>query len=211
MGNEESQSQQIKRLIEDLSCKDATTCKNAREALVEIGSSAVPELSKALAASKDWTRWEAAKTLGEIGDPKGIPALVEALRDKNFDVRWLAAKGLIAIGWKSTIPVVESLMEHPGSVWMRDGSHHVLHDLANGRLKEPLQPFLKVLKGVEPAVRIPLEGRRLLEELQPIEARLIRDEEEARQKAEEEAAQAEAEAQQQADLEAELRKELGTE
>ncbi len=211
MGNDKSLPQQINQLIEDLGCKDATTCKNARESLVEIGSPAVPELKKALAAGKDWTRWESAKALGEIGDPEGIPALVEALRDKNFDVRWLAAKGLIAIGWKSAVPVIESLMEHPGSVWMRDGSHHVLHDLAHGPLKDPLQPFLKVLKGIEPAVRIPLEGRRLLEELKPIETRLLREEEEAKQRAEEEAAQTESEAQKQSNLEAELRKELGAE
>lgn len=197
MSNEESRPQLVKRLINDLSSKDGGTRESARAALAEIGSPAIPDLAKALVEGKDWTRWEAAKTLGEISNPQGIPALVEALRDKNFDVRWLAAKGLIAIGWKSAVPVVESLMEHPDSVWMRDGAHHVLHDLAHGPLEEPLGSFLKVLEGIEPAVRIPPEGRSLLEKLKSIEAQLIRDEEEAKRIAEEEAAKIIEEAQQQ--------------
>ena len=43
-------------------------------------------------------RWEAAKALGKIGDPKAALALVGALEDPRSGIRWLAAEGLMAIG-----------------------------------------------------------------------------------------------------------------
>lgn len=209
MSDKSSHHRLIETLMKDLSHKDAMKCRSAREALVEIGSSAVPHLTKALLTGKNWTRWESAKALGEIGDADAVPALVEALRDKRFDVRWLAAKGLINIGWRSITPLIESLIEHADSVWMRDGSHHVLHDLSHGQFNKPLQPIIKSLEGVEPAVVIPQVGRTVLEELKPIESQIIKEEEEARRRAEEEAEQAAAEAKLETDLEARLQKELG--
>ena len=207
MSDESSQHQVIETLIKDLSRKDAMKCRSAREALVETGSPAVPHLIKALLTGKNWTRWESAKALGKIGDAEAVPALVEALRDKRFDVRWLAAKGLINIGWRSITPLIESLIQHADSVWMRDGSHHVLHALSHGQFNEPLQPIIKSLEGVEPAVVIPQVGRTVLEELKPIESLIIKEEEEARRRAEEEAEQAAAEAKLENDLEARLQKE----
>jgi len=207
MSDESSQHQVIETLMKDLSHKDATKHRSAREALVEIGRPAVPHLTKALLTGKDWTRWESAKALGEIGDAEAVPALVEALREKSFDVRWLAAKGLINIGWRSITPLIESLIQHADSVWMRDGSHHVLHALSHGQFNEPLQPIIKSLEGVEPAVEIPHVGRTVLEELKPIEYQIIEKEEEARRQAEEEAEQAAAEAKLENDLEARLQKE----
>ena len=202
-------STEIEQLLRELTSKDATICQKAREKLVEIGNPAVPGLKKLLLSGKDWERWEAAKTLSEMGDPEAVPALVESLRDKQFEVRWLAAKGLIKTGWKSAVPVIESLIEHPGSVWMRDGSHHVLHDIAHGPMEDPLQPMLKSIKGIEPAVNIPLVGRKVLAELKPLAEKLLREEEEARRKAEEEAAQAEADKKAEEDLISRLEHELG--
>ena len=177
----------IQALIKEMtSDEDAMKRHKARLALVEIGSPAVPYLIEAMQNKRDWVRWEAANGLGAIADAAAVPALVEALRDKVFDVRWLAAKGLIQIGWRSTIPVIESLIDHADSVWMRDGAHHVLHDLAKGRFQEPLEPILASLEGVEAAVEIPLTGRKVLEALKPIEVQAIREEHEAREKAEQE-------------------------
>ena len=63
-----------------------------------------------------------------------IQVLLEALSDKEFDVRWLAAEGLIRIGRKVVVPLLETLVEHSDSFWLRDGIHHVLHDMNRGRL-----------------------------------------------------------------------------
>ncbi|MDD5095292.1 MAG: HEAT repeat domain-containing protein [Dehalococcoidia bacterium] len=164
--------------------RDGLKRQKARLELVDIGSPAVPYLVEAMQNKREWARWEVANALGEIADAAAVPVLVEALRDKVFDVRWLAAKGLIRIGWRSIIPVIESLIDHADAIWMRDGAHHVLHDLARGRFQEPLGPILTSLKGIEAAVEIPLVGRKVLEALKPIEVQAIREEQEAREKAE---------------------------
>jgi len=79
-------------------------------------------------------RWEAAKALSQIANPASIQALLEALSDKTFEVRWMAAEGLIRIGRKAVIPLLEALVEHSDSYWLREGIHHVLHDMNRGRL-----------------------------------------------------------------------------
>ena len=101
-------------------------------------------------------RWKTAKTLGQIGDPTAIQALIKALEDKMFDVRWLAAEGLISIGGKALIPLLRNLMDHSDSLWLREGVHHVLHDLDNPGINEVLQPVLVALEGFEPSVDAPL-------------------------------------------------------
>ncbi|MFA4835558.1 MAG: HEAT repeat domain-containing protein [Dehalococcoidia bacterium] len=174
----------IEALIKDLTSRDDLTRQKARLALVEIGSPAVPYLIQTLQHKRDWVRWEAAKGLAEIGDAAAVQALAEALRDNMFEVRWLAAQGLVKIGWRSIIPVVESLLDHSDSMTMRDGAHHVLHDIVHARFNEPLKPLLTSLEGIEPAVTVPLVGRAVLESLRPIEAQVIKEEQEAREKAE---------------------------
>ena len=39
-------------------------------------------------------RWEAAWSLGRIGDEQAIPALIEALNDTSEDVRWFSSWSL---------------------------------------------------------------------------------------------------------------------
>lgn len=197
----------LESLFEELTSKDALRRQKARLVLIDIGSPAVPHLIEFMTDKRDWLRWEAAKCLGEIRDEEAIPQLVQALRDKMFEVRWLAADGLINIGWRSITPLIESLIDHANSIWMRDGAHHVLHDLSHGRFKVPLKPILKSLEGIEPAVEIPLVGRTVLEVLIPIEAQIIREEQEAEEKARQ---KAEMEAKFEADMEGKLEKELGS-
>jgi HEAT repeat protein len=144
----------ISSLIADLGSKDGLVRVKARRSLVAIGGQAVDPLVKALANKKQWVRWEAVKALGQIGDPRATDALIEALEDKTFDVRWLAAEGLIAIGHKALVPLLHALTEHSDSSWLREGAHHVLHDMDKGNLEEVLMPVLAAMEDVEPSLEV---------------------------------------------------------
>ncbi len=113
-------------------------------------------------------RWEAAKALYEIGSPAATNALVKALEDDMFDVRWLSAQGLITIGNKTVAPLLKALIDRPESVWLREGAHHVFHDLASEKLKAVLKPVMAALEGVEAAVELPFTAKAALEALKRI-------------------------------------------
>jgi hypothetical protein len=148
-------SSTIKDLIKALSSYNDLSRVEARKALVAMGSQAVPFLAEALNDPNSLRRWEAAKALGEIGSANVAPILVKALEDEEFDVRWLAAKGLIEMNVKSLKPLFEALIEHADSVLLRQGAHHVLHDLAKGELRIYLAPVLIALECMDCAVQVP--------------------------------------------------------
>ncbi|MBN2463041.1 MAG: HEAT repeat domain-containing protein [Dehalococcoidia bacterium] len=158
----ETASVTIVSLIADLTNDDGVVRVKARSSLVLSGDKAVEPLIEALAAPNQWVRWEAAKALGQIGNPAATNALVKALEDKMFDVRWLAAQALINIGTEAIMPVLKALIERADSTWMREGAHHVLHDLAQGELKEVLRPVLAALEDVDSSVEVPLVAKTAL-------------------------------------------------
>jgi len=145
----------MKNLIKALSSYNDLSRVEARKALVAMGSQAVPLLAKALNDPSSLRRWEAAKALGEIGDPKVAPDLVKALEDEEFDVRWLAAKGLIEMNVKGLKPLFQALIDHADSPLLRQGGHHVLHDLAKGELRIYLAPVLIALEDMDPTIQLP--------------------------------------------------------
>ena len=163
--NEAESPADIDSLIADMTCNDVLKCQKARRSMVDMGSPAVAPFIEALSSPIHWVRWEAAKGLGEIGDPAAIDALVEAIEDLNFDVRWLAAEGLIRIGSDSVVPVLKAIIHRPDSVKMRMGAHHVLHDLSTDELKELLQPLLTALDNLE-SPEVPLLAMEVLNQLE---------------------------------------------
>lgn len=165
VGGNHARSTTITSLVADLASQDELVRTDARQSLVGIRGPAVSALIGALGDPRRQVRWEAAKALGEIANPRAAPALVRALRDTEFSVRWLAAEGLIAFGPKGLVPLLRALIEHSDSVWMRQGAHHVLHDLARGDLREVLQPVLAALQGIEPSLEAPLAAETALDAL----------------------------------------------
>jgi HEAT repeat protein len=155
----------IGSLIAGLASDDGMTRVKARHALVSVGDKAIKPLIKALADRNQWVRWEAAKALGQIGSSVATHALIKALEDRMFDVRWLAAQGLIAIGPDAITPILKALIERPDSIWMREGAHHVLHDLARGELKEVLWPVVATLEDVDSPVEVPFAAEAALNAL----------------------------------------------
>ena len=129
----------LELLFKDLTSRDALKRQKARLTMVEIGRPNIPYLIQLMLDKRDWVRWEAAKGLGEIYDAEAVPHLVQTQLDKMFEVRWLAADGLINIGWRSVTPLIDSLVDHVNSVWIRDGAHHVLRGLSYGRFQGTAQ------------------------------------------------------------------------
>jgi HEAT repeat protein len=165
----QTKGEPIDSLINDLASDDWVVRVRAREGLVSRGSKAIKPLTKALASPNQWVRWESAKALCEIGNPKATDALIKALQDKMFDVRWLAAGGLITIGRKTIVPLLQAVIDKPDSVWIREGAHHVLHDLAEGKLLPVLEPVLKALQDVDASVEGPLVAKIALDKIKNIE------------------------------------------
>jgi HEAT repeat protein len=153
-------------LITALSSKDDGVRVRARHSLVTMGKAAVAPLAEALKEKDDLVRWEAAKALGEIGAPEAAPSLVKALEDEAFDIRWLAAIGLIGMNIKGLKPLLHALMEQGDSAFLRQGAHHVIHDLTKGELRKYLSTVLAALENVEPSMSVPQAAYHALEMLE---------------------------------------------
>jgi HEAT repeat protein len=155
----------LSTLVSTLRSSDYGERVDARQALEKIWHPAVGPLVELLADPSHQARWEAAKTLVAIADADASPALVEALLDEEFDVRWLAAEALIAIGHDGLEPLLRALEEHPESVWLRQGAHHVLHDLKDPALRELMAPTLDALESLEPEINVIFTAGDLLAKL----------------------------------------------
>jgi HEAT repeats len=141
-------------LLAGLRSRDGSVRQKARETLTSMGKRAVRQLIPLLKDPTDDVRWEAAKALADIGDARAASALVTALEDENTGVRWLAAVGLIVIGRDALVPMLKALIERADAVWLRDGAHHVLHDLAKADLEDLLTPIVAALEGSDPEIRL---------------------------------------------------------
>jgi hypothetical protein len=155
----------IKSLIADMASKDGVVRVMARRQLVAYKKRSVAPLIRTLSNENDWVRWEAAKALSQIGNQKAIQALLKSLTDEKFEVRWLAAEGLIQIGRRAIVPLLEALVKHSDSYWLREGIHHVLHDMNTGKITEVLRPVLVALEGPEPSLEVPLAAKATLDAL----------------------------------------------
>lgn len=155
----------INILIGDLNNKDGRVRVRARNALVSIGGKSVFALTEALKSKEQWTRWEAAKALSEIGDSEAMEALLNALHDEVFEIRWLAGEGLIAIGRRTIVPLLKQLIKNPDSLWLQEGAHRILHGLIRDNNKEILKPVLNALEGEEIALEVPFIAETALKAL----------------------------------------------
>ncbi len=146
----------IAALVKEFASPDAIEREVARKSLAAIGKPAVHALVEALSNPNDQVRWEAAKALTCIADPAAVPALVAALGDERTGVRWLAAEALAAQGRASLDAVLKALTDPARVSWLREGAHHVLHELTRRESTEWLKPVLKALEDFEPGLTVPL-------------------------------------------------------
>ena len=95
------------RLIKSLSTTNYRRLLSTRQALVAIGSPAVPRLVEILGEGHVHWRQDAAFMLGEIGDRAAAPALCEALRHPDPMLRAVAAQALGKIADPSSAHALE--------------------------------------------------------------------------------------------------------
>lgn len=157
----------IQALVKQLSAADPLARLSAGDALVEIGAPAVPALMAALDARDGQVRWGAARALGKIAEPASVEALVRTLEDQRHDVRWLAAQALITIGADSIRPLLEALAHSPwDALILRQGAHHVLHELVGTEGNARLAPVIAALEGREAGMTVPVAAFKALSALQ---------------------------------------------
>jgi len=127
MSKQISASNALEAYMKALESEDGMLRQSAREGLIALGGAAVTSLALALGNAKEkQVRWEAAKALGAMGEPRAIPALVLALEDSDSDVIWLAAEALSAFGKEAWPALLKALVgEGTESVILRKGVHHV--------------------------------------------------------------------------------------
>jgi HEAT repeat protein len=160
----------VKDLMAALSSHNGKEREGARKALIRIGGPAVQPLIELLGSAgrencDEHACWEAAKALASIGDPAAAPALLVALEDTNGGTRWLAGEGLIALGRPALVPLLDALIRHSDSPWLREGAHHILRTLALRRIEGVTRPVLEALESANPALEVPLAAEAALMQL----------------------------------------------
>jgi HEAT repeat protein len=153
-------------LVAALGSTDPIIREKSRIGLVATESEAVVPLVQKLRDPVDRVCWEAAKTLGVIGDPAAANGLAETLSHPNHDVRWVAADALVALDRDGLKQVLMSLLTKANSVEVRSSAHHVLARFAAHKSGDFLKPLLEKFNAYEPAVAIPPAALRALHELQ---------------------------------------------
>jgi hypothetical protein len=167
MDKQKSTDTNLESLMNLLENKNAEVRQRARISLVEMGKPAVSSLTGALRNSKlEHVRWEAAKTLGAIGDIRAIPSLVKALEDNNSDVTWLVAEALRKFKKIAWPPLLLALMKSDqDSVLLRSGAHHVLRNQKEDGFNDLLATLRKALESNSAPELTPLVASDILERL----------------------------------------------
>jgi HEAT repeat protein len=91
-------SQSLPALVGMLADEDTLSRRLAGDALVAIGTPAVPGLLEAMQQEDPLVRLEAVRTLAKIGDERAIPALFVALDDGSALIEYWASEGLEKMG-----------------------------------------------------------------------------------------------------------------
>lgn len=155
----------VDALMTRLHSHDPLQRQEAHRLLVAVGEPALTALVDALADDDDRVRFEAAKALVEIHDPRAVPALIGALDDERSQVRWVAAEGLTRLGSASRGPLLRALVAHSDSLWLREGAHHILRCWSRLGWGDEVGPVLAALEDIEPDVEVPMAAYATLQRL----------------------------------------------
>jgi HEAT repeat protein len=148
----------------------------ARMEFEKLGREASPWLIKILKEGGDDARWEAAKALITIKDPETGDNLVEALSDEDYEIQWLAAEALIALNKAAIEPLLRGLVERPESESLRNGAHHVLHDLERQRhLRQPVLEVLDDIRTLGPWEHVAVLAREALKTIKKVPAETVEE------------------------------------
>ena len=157
----------LESLMDLLASKNGATRQKARKSLVAMGKPAVSSLTRILQNSRvDHIRWEAAKTLGAIGDTRAIPSLVKALEDSDSDVTWLAAEALRnfkKVAWPQLLRAL--IKSKPDSVLLRQGAHHVFRNQKEDGFNDLLATLRTALESSSASESTPFAASNILKRM----------------------------------------------
>ncbi len=108
---------------------------NAERALLDGQGGAVEE------------RLQAIHRLQENAGDEDLKRFVKALEDSDFGVRWAAAVALTQNGDRALPPLLQALLDHPESVWLREGAHHIFHYSAGPIVRQHAAEFMEATRG----------------------------------------------------------------
>ena len=167
MNKQKSTDIYLESLMNLLANKNAETRMKVMKSLVALGKPAVSSLTGALRNSKlEHVRWEAAKTLGAIGDIRAIPSLVKALEDNNSDVTWLVAEALRKFKKRAWPPLLRALMKsEQDSVLLRTGAHHVLRNQNDDGFNDLLSTLRTALESSTASESTPFAASNILKRM----------------------------------------------
>jgi HEAT repeat protein len=155
----------VEYLMGMLASADGMIRMQARKSLVGMGKASVPALIQALQpVQPDQVRWEAAKSLGAIGDVRSIPALVRALEDNDSDVAWLAAEALRRFKKAAWPPLFRFLItDGSESARLRQSAYYVLQNQDQKGLNGTFAALLRALNTVAEPESAPVAAHAMLE------------------------------------------------
>ncbi|NET08143.1 MAG: HEAT repeat domain-containing protein [Symploca sp. SIO2B6] len=130
-------------LIKKLTDDDFRIRHDAAEAVVKIGSQAVPALIEALHNDDRQVRWRAASALGQIGAEAApaVPELIARLQDEDEYVRRISVYALGEIGAEAA-PAVPQLIE---ALQDKDRNLRVISAYALGKIGSEASPAVPYL------------------------------------------------------------------
>jgi HEAT repeat protein len=148
--------------ITALGSKNGMERQKARLALVAIGEPAIDILAELSIHPQLIIRWEAVKALSQIKDSVTAPLLINALEDEYEAIRWLAAEGLIALGKPGLISLLQALTSYRLTIFVREGAHHVINQLAKRYTLPGLTELLDILENSSNYLNIPIYSKLVL-------------------------------------------------
>jgi len=166
--NQQAAETSVAAWIAKLSNPNSNTRREARFALVGIGRPAVVPLMALCAHADRQLQWETCKTLSQIGNAEAVPVFLKALEDERLEIRWIGAEGLIAVGRKNPEdlkPLLHAMLHSPNSTWLREGAHHVFHDLAIYYDRPVFRPLLAALSSLDWTIKTPPAIHQVLDDL----------------------------------------------
>lgn len=162
----------LEGLVEDLASQNPVIRQEARRKLTVMGRPVIGRLRPLLKSHSEQVRWEAAKTMADIGGPDSANALAETLSDSSRDVRWVATEGLIASHSDALEPMLHELITRSSLVWVREAGIRVLDAALREEHNQFLRPVMKALKDRAPIFGVPIAAYEALVTIQRNRLRL---------------------------------------
>jgi len=137
----------------------------AVDALIDRGSEVVPDLIDALASGSTIVRRYAARTLGQLHDPRSLGLLVDHLSHDTFEVRWEAAEAIVKYREAGISAVLRLIAHEPLDERRNLVLLHVL-DRAPTELIPMLRPVIRSLRAAEHHYTAPIAASKALAKMQ---------------------------------------------